>query len=55
MTEYIHLPESEDIGPEGRSYQIKEEILDYKGRKVFCVKAEAGGGKRLSLSQSWKQ
>ncbi len=44
MTEYIHLPESEDIGPEGRSYQIKEEILDYKGRKVFCVKAEAGGG-----------
>jgi len=44
MTEYIHLPESEDIGPEGRSYQIKEEVLDYKGRKVFYVKAEAGGG-----------
>ena len=44
MTEYIHLPESEDIGPEGRSYRMKDEVLDYKGRKVFFIKAEAGGG-----------
>ena len=44
MTEYIHLPESEDIGPEGRSYRIKDEILDYKGKKVFFIKAQADGG-----------
>ena len=42
--EYIHLPEDEDIGPEGRSYRIKEEVLDYQGKKALCVNVEAGGG-----------
>src|SRR4030042_4427021 len=44
MTEYIHLPETEDIGPEGRSYRIKDEILDYKGKKVLFIKSQADGG-----------
>ncbi len=44
MMEYIHLPEGEDIGPEGRAYHIKEETLDYKGKKVLCIWSEAGGG-----------
>ncbi len=44
MTEYTHLPDSEDIGPEGRSYRAKGEILDYKGKKVFFIKAQADGG-----------
>ena len=44
MMEYIHLPEGEDVGPEGRSYCVKEEILDYNGRRVLCIRSEAGGG-----------
>jgi hypothetical protein len=44
MIEYTHLPEDEDIGPEGRSYRIKEEVLDYKGKKVLCLESEAKGG-----------
>jgi hypothetical protein len=44
MVEYVHLPENENIGPEERAYQIEEEFLDYKGRKVLCLKSEAGGG-----------
>ena len=44
MIEYIHLPEDKDVGPEGRSYRIKEEILEYKGKKVLCIRSEAKGG-----------
>ena len=44
MIEYVHLAEGEDIGPEGRAYRLREEILDYKGRGVLCVKTEADGG-----------
>ena len=44
MIEYIHLPEEQDMGPEGRSYFIKEEILDYKGKKVLCIQSEAQAG-----------
>ena len=44
MIEYIHLPEDEDIGPEGRSYLIREEILDYKNKRVLCIWSEAQGG-----------
>ncbi len=34
---YVHLPQDEDIGPEGRSYSITEEILEYKGRKILFL------------------
>ena len=38
---YIHLPEDRDIGFDGRSYSIKEGILEYGGRKVLYLNAEA--------------
>jgi hypothetical protein len=38
---YLHVAEGEDIGFEGRSYRIAEGLLDYKGRKVLYLKAEA--------------
>ena len=34
---YIHLPQGEDIGPEGRSYSITEDIFEYKGRKILFL------------------
>lgn len=39
--EYAHLPQDEDIGPEGRAYRIREGILEYEGRKVFYLETEA--------------
>jgi hypothetical protein len=38
---YVHVAEDEDIGFEGRSYRIAEELLDYQGRKVLYLKSEA--------------
>lgn len=38
---YTHLPQEEDIGPEGRSYTVEEGILDYRGRKVLYLCVEA--------------
>lgn len=38
---YTHLPEDRDIGFDGRSYSIKEGILEYGGRKVLYLNAEA--------------
>ncbi len=38
---YVHVAEGEDIGFEGRSYRIAEELLDYQGRKVLYLKSEA--------------
>ena len=40
---YTHVPEDEDIGFEGRSYSMAEELLDYKGRKVLYLNSEASG------------
>ena len=40
---YVHVTEGEDIGFEGRSYRIAEELLDYKGRKVLYLNSEASG------------
>lgn len=38
---YIHLPEDRDIGFDGRSYSIKEGILEYRGRRLLYLNAEA--------------
>jgi len=38
---YVHVAEDEDIGFEGRSYRLAEEVLDYQGRKVLYLKSEA--------------
>lgn len=38
---YMHVAEGEDVGFEGRSYRIAEELLDYQGRKVLYLKSEA--------------
>lgn len=38
---YAHLPQGEDIGFEGRSYSVTEGLLEYKGRKVLYLNAEA--------------
>jgi hypothetical protein len=38
---YVHVAEGEDIGFEGRSYRVAEELLDYQGRKVLYLKSEA--------------
>ena len=40
---YTHVVQDEDIGFEGRSYRIAEELLDYKGRKVLYLNSEASG------------
>jgi len=40
---YAHVTEGEDIGFDGRSYRIAEELLDYQGRKVLYLNSEASG------------
>lgn len=40
---YVHVTDGEDIGFEGRSYSIAEELLDYKGRKVLYLNSQASG------------
>src|SRR5512136_99252 len=40
---YVHVTEGEDIGFEGRSYSLAEELLDYKGRKVLYLNSQASG------------
>jgi hypothetical protein len=40
---YTHVLEDEDIGFEGRSYRIAEELLDYQGRKILYLNSEASG------------
>ena len=40
---YTHVTEGEDIGFEGRSYRIAEELLDYQGREVLYLNSEASG------------
>jgi hypothetical protein len=38
---YAHLPQNEDIGFEGRSYSVTEGLLEYRGRRVLYLCAEA--------------
>jgi len=38
---YSHLPEQEDIGFEGRAYRLTEGLLDFQGRQVLYLCAEA--------------
>jgi hypothetical protein len=38
---YTHLPEDRDIGFDGRSYSLREELLEYKGKKVLYLNTEA--------------
>lgn len=40
---YIHVTAGEDIGFDGRSYRIAEELLNYQGRKVLYLNSEASG------------
>ena len=40
---YVHITEGEDIGFEGRSYRIAEELLDYQWSKVLYLNSEASG------------
>lgn len=43
MIEYVHVPEDEEIQAAAGTYQIGEEILDYKGKKILYVRSEAQG------------
>ena len=36
-TTYVHLPQEEDIGPEGRSYSITENVINHNGRELFFL------------------
>jgi hypothetical protein len=38
---YTHLPEDRDIGFDGRSYSIKEGVLEYRGRRLLYLNTEA--------------
>jgi len=38
---YVHQPQGEDIGFDGRSYSLAENLLEYKGRKVLYLNTEA--------------
>ena len=40
---YAHLPQHEDIGPDGRSYSITEELLEYQGRRILYLYVTASG------------
>ena len=39
--EYIHLPQSEDLGPKGRSYRITEKVIEFRGKKILVLETEA--------------
>ncbi len=41
LCEYVHLPQGEDIGPPGRSYQLQEKVLEYNGREILYLVTEA--------------
>jgi len=38
---YTHMPQEQDIGFEERSYKVCEGVLEYNGRKVLYLDAEA--------------
>ena len=40
LSEYTHLPQEEDIGPQDRSYQLQEKILEYQNRKILYLISE---------------
>lgn len=39
--EFIHLPQSEDLGPQGRSYTLTEKVISFKGKKVLALETAA--------------
>lgn len=39
--EYIHLPQSEDLGPKGRSYTVVEKVIEFRGKKILVLETEA--------------
>ena len=39
--EYVHLPQSEDLGPKGRSYTITEKLVEFGDRKILVLETEA--------------
>ena len=41
--EYVHVPEGEEIQTAAGVYQITEEVLEYKGKRVLYVRSEAQG------------
>ena len=43
MIEYIHIPENEEIEAAGGYYQVREELFEYKGKDVLCIRSEAHG------------
>ena len=43
MIEYVHISEDEEIETSGGYYQVKEKLLDYKGKDILCIRSEARG------------
>jgi len=41
LRQYVHLPQGEDIGPAGRSYQVQEKVLQHNGREILYLVTEA--------------
>lgn len=39
--EYGHLPQSEDLGPKGRSYIAAEKVIEFRGKKILVLETEA--------------
>jgi len=38
---YVHVEQSDEIGPEGRSYSITENLLEFQGRNVLYLYVSA--------------
>ena len=39
--EYVHLPQGEDIGPEGRAYRATETVLEHNEKHILFLNSEA--------------
>ena len=52
MLEYIHILE-EKVGEGEFSYRIKEEVLEYDGRKILCLDSRAEKGITLGCDQTY--
>lgn len=39
--EYVHFPQSEDLGPKGRSYTAAEKVIEFRGEKILVLETEA--------------
>jgi len=42
VIKYIHPQLNDNIGPEGRSYSLEEELVEYRGRNILCLHSKAG-------------